>query len=87
MAAHQARASWPRRTAQLVAITDEFEDLKKELGVQHGLLNENERMQARAQIDAAVAKLYGLTKEEFAHVLQQFPNADERQKRMALEEY
>lgn len=76
-----------RRTAQLVATTDEFDELKKELGIQHGISSESDRMQARAEIDAAVAKLYGLSREEFAHILTQFPIADERQKRMALEAY
>lgn len=76
-----------RKTAQLVAITDGFEELKKAVGVQHALINETERTQARAQLDVAVAKLYGLTKQELEHILSQFPIVEERQKRMVLDAF
>lgn len=76
-----------RKVVQLVAVTPEFDTLKREVGVEHALTNENDRMQARAQLDAMVAKLYGVTKEELEFILKQFPIADEKQKEMVLNEY
>ena len=76
-----------KKVAQLVASTDEFEQLKKEIGIQHGLKDENDRLLARAQLDVAVAKLYGITKEELAYILEKFPNVDAKQKEMVLREY
>ncbi|MBU4246308.1 MAG: N-6 DNA methylase, partial [Nanoarchaeota archaeon] len=74
-----------RKVVQLVAVTPEFDALKKEAGVEHALTNENDRMHARAQLDAIVAKLYGITKEELQFILAQFPLVDEKQKEMVLE--
>ena len=76
-----------KKVAQLVASTDEFEQLKKEIGIQHGLKDENDRLLARAQLDVAVAKLYGITKEELAYILEKFPNVDAKQKEMVLRGY
>ncbi|MBI5635636.1 N-6 DNA methylase, partial [Candidatus Micrarchaeota archaeon] len=76
-----------RKTAQLVSSTGEFDELKKEIGVSHGLLNESDRLLARAQIDVAVAKLYCITKEELAYILEKFPNVDSKQKEMVLQAY
>jgi len=76
-----------RKTAQLVATTDEFSELKKELGMNNPVSSDADRMKVRAQIDAMVAKLYGITKDELEYVLTKFPNADERQKKLVLEEY
>ncbi|MFH1199932.1 MAG: N-6 DNA methylase [Candidatus Micrarchaeota archaeon] len=76
-----------RKAAQLVATTPEFDELKKELGISHGLANENDRLLARAQLDVAVARLYGITKEELAFILEKFPLADAKQKESVLREY
>ncbi len=76
-----------KKAAQLVATGEEFEQLKKETGVSHSLTNENDRMLARAQLDVAVAKLYGITKEELAHILEKFPIVDLKQKELVLQAY
>jgi len=76
-----------KKAAQLVATTGEFEQLKKEIGIPHGITEENDRLLARAQLDAMVAKLYGITKEELAHILEKFPIADAKQKEAVLREY
>jgi Alw26I/Eco31I/Esp3I family type II restriction m6 adenine DNA methyltransferase len=75
-----------RKTAQLVATTDEFGRLEKELGIR-GIKSENERNLARAQLDVMVAKLYGVTKEELQYILTKFPNVDEKQKELTLTQY
>ncbi len=58
--------------------------------------DDGDRAQLRAEIDALVAHLYGLTKEEFAYILDTFPVlrrkeeeafGEYRTKRMCLEEY
>ncbi len=76
-----------RKVAQLVCVTGEFEELKKATGVSHGLDNESDRALARAQLDAMVAKLYGITKEELAFILEKFPIVDEKQKEAVLRAY
>ncbi|MCX6772250.1 MAG: N-6 DNA methylase [Candidatus Micrarchaeota archaeon] len=76
-----------KKTAQLVAITPEFDQLKKEIGISAGLKDENDRLLARAQLDVAVAKLYGITKEELAYILEKFPKVDAKQKELVLREY
>jgi len=76
-----------RKTAQLVSTTGEFAELKKYLGIEHGLPGENERALARAQLDAMVAKLYGLTKEELAVILEKFPTVDDKTKQLVLGQY
>ena len=76
-----------RKVAQLVCNTNEFSELKKEIGIEHALTSENDRALARAQLDAAVAKIYGLTKDELAFVLEHFPNVEQKQKELVLEQY
>lgn len=73
--------------AQLVATTDEFKKLKEELDINYGVTDENDRMTIRARLDVAVAKLYGITKEELAYILTKFPIVDEKIKKKVLEEY
>ena len=76
-----------RKAAQLVCTTEEFSELMKEVGIEKGLTKENERALARAQLDAMVAKVYGLTKEELAFILTKFPNVDGKQKELVLSQY
>ncbi len=76
-----------RKTAQLVATTPEFDRLRKEIGIPSGLVDENDRLLARAQLDVAVAKLYGISKEDLAYILEKFPNVDPKQKELVLREY
>ena len=76
-----------KKVAQLVCTTSEFAELKKEIGIESGLTAENDRNMARAQLDAAVAKLYGIKKEELTFILQKFPNIPQKQKDLVLEQY
>jgi hypothetical protein len=52
-----------------------------------GLISENDRLIARAQINRAVAATYGITKEELIHILNQFPHVDEKQKSIVLDQF
>lgn len=76
-----------RKAAQLVCTTDEFSELKKEAGIEHGLANENDRRLARAQLDVAVANIYGITREEMEFILQQFPIVEQKQKELILNNF
>ena len=64
------------RAARLICTTPEFEDLAKSVGLQghqDGTTDPTERARLRAEMDGLVAHLYGLTEEEFVHILGTFP--------------
>ena len=64
------------RAAQLVCTTPEFDDLAKAVGLKshkQGVTEFAGRAKLRAEIDGLVAHLYGLTEEEFVHILSTFP--------------
>ncbi len=81
------------RAARLICTTPEFDDLAKEiLGGQAssravGATDPAERAKLRAELDALVAHLYGLTEEEFAYILTTFPLVDESVKQLTLNTY
>ncbi|MBI4181345.1 MAG: N-6 DNA methylase [Candidatus Aenigmarchaeota archaeon] len=74
-----------RRVAQLVCVTREFSQLQRNMGVE-GVTNEADRALVRAQIDALAAQLYGISRDEMAHILQQFPLVEQKQKDIVLAE-
>lgn len=53
----------------------------------HGVTDQSKRARLRWELDAMIAKLYGLTEEEFAHILGTFPIVPEATKRGTLEEF
>ena len=64
------------RAAKLICTAPEYDDLAKEVGIgshKKGVTNPAERQQLRAELDAIVAHLYGITEEELAHILDAFP--------------
>jgi len=78
------------RAARLVCTTPEFDDLARELGLgshANGATDPAERARLRAELDGMVAHLYGLTEEEFAHILSTFPLVAQETKDAALEAY
>jgi hypothetical protein len=65
-----------QRAARLICTTPEFDDLAQAIGLANhrsGTTDEAGRLRLRAEIDALVAHLYGLTEEEFAYILTTFP--------------
>lgn len=73
--------------ARLICTTAEFDDLAKEVGLKshkHGATDPDERAQLRAELDGLVAHLYGLTEEEFTHILGTFPLVEPSIKEAAL---
>ena len=75
------------RAGRLICTTPEYDDLAHEIGLgDHtaGITDEAQRAHLRAEIDAMVAHLYGLTETEFAYILSTFPIVDERIKQATL---
>ena len=64
------------RAAKLTCTGPEFDGLAKAAGLKNhksGVTDPEKRAQLRAEIDGLVAHLYGLTEQEFAHILLTFP--------------
>ena len=60
------------RAARLICTTPEFDALAKQVGLKShkdGVTDPTQRAKLRAQLDALIAHLYGLTEQEFAHIL------------------
>jgi hypothetical protein len=74
-----------QRAAQLICTTPEFATLAKEVSTAlklpsaavKGVTGAAERARLRAELDALIAQLYGLTEEEFTHILTTFPLVSE----------
>lgn len=80
------------RSAKLICTTPEFDELAKEAGLNPanhtgGVTDRDERAKLRAGLDAMVAHLYGLTDEQFAHVLETFPLVNPAVRTAALNEF
>lgn len=78
------------RAAKLICTTPEFDDLAREVGLgshKNGVTDPTERAKLRAELDGMIAQLYGLTEEEFTHILSTFPLVEQSVKDAALEAY
>ena len=78
------------RAARLICTTPEFDELAREVGLRghaDGVTDPTERARLRAELDGTIAHLYGLTEDEFAHILGAFPLVAQSVKDAALVEY
>lgn len=81
------------RAARLIGITADYDALLAEIfgpkatHQTHGASTDGDRLRLRAELDALVAQLYGLTEEEFAHILNTFPLVDESTKLTTRQTY
>ncbi len=78
------------RAAKLICTTPEFDDLAQAVGLgdhSHGVTDPVARAQLRAELDGMIAHVYGLTEDEFAHILSTFPIVEEQVKQDALQAY
>ena len=81
------------RAAKLICTTPEFQELWQAVmpGVLWSLnviaIDQAERARIRAELDGMIAHLYGLTEEEFAHILSTFPLVEQSVKNAALAAY
>jgi len=79
-----------QRAARLICTTAEFDDLANEVGLKShkgGAADPAERARLRAELDGMIAHLYGLTEEEFTHILSTFPIVEQSVKDAALDAY
>ena len=68
------------RAAKLICTTPEFDGLAAEVGLgshAKGVTDPIQRAQLRAELDGLIAHVYGLTEEEYAHILSTFPLVSE----------
>ncbi len=78
------------RAARLTCTAPEFDDLARAVGLKShkdGVADPAARAKLRAEIDGLVAHLYGLSEDEFAHVLRAFPLVSDPVKTDALNAY
>src|SRR5439155_18732932 len=78
------------RSAKLICTTLEFDALAREVGLRDhrdGVSDPVERARLRAELDGMIAHLYGLTEEEFIHILSTFPLVEQSVKDAALDAY
>jgi hypothetical protein len=78
------------KAAKLICISEEFDELAKEVGIgshKNGVTEEGERMAIRAKLDAIVGHLYELNEIEFQHILSTFPLVPESVKTATLKAY
>jgi hypothetical protein len=76
------------RAAKLICTTPAFDDLARDVGlVDHtrGVTDPAERARLRAELDGLIAHVYGLTEDEFRHILGTFPLVEEGVKAAALD--
>ncbi|MCL4265314.1 MAG: ATP-binding protein [Anaerolineae bacterium] len=78
------------RVTKLICTTPEFDDLAAEVGLSshaNGVTDPAQRAQLRAELDGLIAHVYGLTEDEFSHILSTFPLVATEVKEAALREY
>ncbi len=78
------------RAARLICTTPEFDELASEVGLgshKNGITDPAERAKLRSELDGLVAHLYGVTREEFQHILSTFPIVAQEVKDAALRAY
>ena len=79
-----------QRASQLICTTPEFDDLSRQVGMnshKDGATGAARRAGLRAELDALVAHVYGLSENEFAHILRAFPIVQQSEKDAALAAY
>jgi Alw26I/Eco31I/Esp3I family type II restriction m6 adenine DNA methyltransferase len=74
-------------STKLTCTTNDFKKLRENVGISEYVTEPEKRMVLEAQINAAAAKIYDLTKEEFEYILESFPSADKDLKEMAMREF
>jgi hypothetical protein len=78
------------RAAKLICTIPEFDGLAQEVGLRShkdGVTDEAERALLRAELDGLITHLYGLTEDDFRHLLGTFPLVPQLVKDAALEAY
>ena len=85
-----AIAAYAERAARLICTAPKFDALANEAGLRDhrdGATEPAERARLRAELDGLVAHLYGLSEDEFVHILATFPLVPEPVKQAARNAY
>ncbi len=88
--AEPAFAPIVERAAKLICTTPQFDELAAAVGLgshAQGVRDEGQRAALRAELDGLIAHLYGLTADEFRHILSTFPLVAEEVKAAARQAY
>ncbi|RPF54425.1 Eco57I restriction-modification methylase domain-containing protein [Aquisalibacillus elongatus] len=64
------------RSARLICTSDEFDEIKNEIGIRDSVYSSEDRQTLQNQIDAYIAHIYGLNRDEFLYVLSTFKSAN-----------
>ncbi|NQV39915.1 MAG: N-6 DNA methylase [Nitrosopumilus sp.] len=75
------------RVGSLICITKEYELLKQKLEIKKIYTNENERMNAIAEINAYAAKIYNINEDELKYILSTFPIVKNELKELILKKF
>lgn len=78
------------RAAKLICTTPDFDVLARKVGLRdhkEGVTEPTARARLRAELDAIIAHLYGLTEEEFIHILSSFSLVEQSVKDGALDAF
>jgi len=59
-------------SGRLAATDDRFAEWASKIGVEHGPLPEDEKQDMIAELDAVVARLYGLAEPQLVHIFETF---------------
>jgi len=76
-----------KNSSMLICTTDEYANLRDEVGISEYVTAPEKRLLLEAQINAAAAKIYDLTKEEFQYILESFPSVDKKLKEQTMKEF
>ena len=76
-----------QRVAKLLCITPEYDELKKIIGIKKGETDPNIREDLISQIDAYVAKIYGITEKELQYILDAFRLVKDSHKEKVKQEF
>ena len=76
------------KSAKLTCLGEEFDELANEIGISKGgIKDKQKRWEIQGEIDAMVAHIYGLTLEEFKHILLTFNTGKNQERLKALKKY
>ena len=76
-----------KNSSMLICTTDEYAKLREKVGILEYVTEPEKRLVLEAQINAAAAKIYDLTKEEFEYILESFPSVDKKLKESTMREF
>ena len=72
---------------KLICVSPEYDELKEQVGIKKGELDPKERENLNSQMDAYVAKIYGLMKDDLEYIMGTFRLVSDSHKSKVLENF